>query len=537
VSVAARSTVGQPRREDLGGLIVLHMYGSYRQMGRQQVELLGPVARDLYEFQLADWKRLISGFGVLAKLLDRVLPRFWMSTGPRHDRSGLYEEIRGYADGLGVSASDAWRGAFGVLGSGTTTFVATRTATADGSAIIGKNSDWTDSDGRRPPVVSWYHPDNGDLDFILAGWPLLPSPATGINEAGFALGLNFFTADHVLGLGMPEWPYRRALQKATTVEEGVRMITGSAKRGISGFISIADAKGDIAMIECTPGECAVRPAGDWFAQSNHARTEKMIPHDRGRFADSFQRLAAMEEAVRSHLGRISPEIAAGILRDRSNSPYANESVVANAVALNSTVVQTSTRTLWHSKAKQPQAPFGEMVPFSVAGEAPAAPSLPADPRLGGPEMEREAAALAAARRGVRLFGEGKVEEAGAIWDRLAGDGEPALEPHRLAWAQARVRWSLGRLEEADGLLTGLDTDAVPFDVRSHALVVRAVIADRLARRKDALRLYQQAQAYLDAHDYNHQSMVAPLRARIAAGLRRAQDEGPMPESPDLQRVG
>src|SRR3990172_10038500 len=183
----AGSTAGRPRCEDIGGLIVLHLYGSYREMGRQQVELLGSIARDLYEFQLADWRRLISSFGVLAKLVDRFLPRFWMSVGPRYDRSGLYEEIRGFADGLGVSTPDAWRGVFGVLGSGTTTFVATRTATADGGAIIGKNSDWTDSYGRRPPVVSHYHPNNGDLAFILAGWPLLPSPATGINEAGFAL--------------------------------------------------------------------------------------------------------------------------------------------------------------------------------------------------------------------------------------------------------------------------------------------------------------------------------------------------------------
>ena len=537
MSVAARPAAGQPRREDRGDLIVLHLFGSYREMGRQQVELLGPVARDVYELQLADWRRLISGFGILAKLADRFLPRFWMSTGPQYDRSGLYEEIRGYADGLGVSAPDAWRGAFGVLGSGTTTFVATRTATADGSAIIGKNSDWTDSDGRRPPVVCHYHPDNGDLDFILAGWPLLPSPATGINEAGLALGLNFFTADQILGLWMPEWPYRRALQKAATVEEGARIITRSRNRGISGFISMADAKGNTAMIECTPGKCAVRPEGDWFAQSNHARTEKMAPRDRGRFADSFQRLAAMEEAVRPHVGKITPEIGARILRNRSNSPYANESVVANAVALNSAVVHTASRTLWHSTTRQPQAPFGEMVPFSAAAEAPATAALPADPRLGTPEMEREAAAIAAVRRAVRLFGEGKVDEASAIWDRLADDGEPALEPHRLTWARARVRWTLGRLEEAEGLLMALDSDSAPFDVRSHALVIRALVADRLARREDALRLYQQAQAYLDAHDYNHQSMVAPLRARIAAGLRAAQNKGPMPESPDLQRVG
>ena len=34
-----------PRREDRGDLIVLHLYGLYYEMGRQQAELLGPVAR------------------------------------------------------------------------------------------------------------------------------------------------------------------------------------------------------------------------------------------------------------------------------------------------------------------------------------------------------------------------------------------------------------------------------------------------------------------------------------------------------------
>ncbi len=527
---------GQPRREDRGDLIVLHLYGSYRQMGRQQVELLGPVARDLYEFQLAEWRRLISGFGILAKLADRFLPRFWMSAGPRYDTSGLYDEIRGFADALGVSPSDAWRGAFGVLGSFTTTFVATRTATADGGAIMGKNSDVTDSDGRRPPVISHYHPDNGDLPFIVAGWPLAPTPVTGINEAGLVIGHNMFNADHVLGLWLPEWPYRRALQKAATVQEAVRIITRSRKRGVSGFISLADAEGDIALIECTPGDCAIfRPEADWFAQSNHARTEKMIPHDLNREPNSFRRRAAMENAVKPHLGKITPQIAARILRDRSNSPYVNESTVANRVALNSAVVHAASRTLWHSTTRQPLAPFGEMVPFSVATDVSATPSLPADPRLGTPEMEHQAAVLSDLRRAVRLFNEGKIEEAGAIWDRFAADGEPVLEPHRLTWARARVRWTLGQFKEADALLAGLDTDAAPFDVRARALIARALIADRIASRDAALSLYRQAQAYLDAHpDYYDQLTVIPLRARIAAGLKASQAKGPMPATPDLQ---
>ena len=216
VTSRAPQATQRPRREDIGDLIVLHLYGSYREMGRQQVELLGPVARDVYELQLADWNRLISGFGTLAKIADRSLPRFWMTTGSRYERSGYYEEVRGMADGLGVSGADGWRGVLGVLGSGTTTFVATRSASADGTAIIGKNSDWSDRYGLRRPLVCHYHPTGGDLPHIMATWPLLSFPVMGINEAGFALGVNFFNADQVLGLGLPQWVYRCARPRWNT---------------------------------------------------------------------------------------------------------------------------------------------------------------------------------------------------------------------------------------------------------------------------------------------------------------------------------
>lgn len=529
----------KPRREDQGDLIVLHLYGSYRDMGRQHVELLGPLAREAYALNRADWDRLLDQFGTLVRLADLLVPRVSMLLGPRYDKSGLYEEIAGMADGLGVSAAEGWRGLFGVLGGGlTTTFVATRTATADGSAIIGKNSDWSDGYGLRRPVVSHYHPTNGDLTYVMATWPLLSFPVVGVNEAGFALGLNFFNADQVLGLGLPQWPWRRALQTARSVDDGLRAFAEVRNRGISGFISMADAAGDIAMVECTPSDYDVfRPDGDWFAQANHARTEKMIPRDRGRSPDSFLRREAMEQAMHCHIGKITPEIAASILRDRSNSPYINESLVANLSVLNTTVVHPASRALWHSTTMQPLAPFGEMVPFSVGASSPAIPSLPADPRLGTPGMNREAAVIAELRRAVRTFAEGKIEEAGVIWDRLAVENEPLLEPHRLVWARARVRWTLGKLEEAAGLLAVLDTDAAGLDVRAWALAARGLIADRLGHREDALGLYRQAQACLDAHaEYGHQFVLGPLGALVSRGLRAPQTRGPMPATPDLQHV-
>jgi hypothetical protein len=525
-----------PRREDAGDLIVLHLQGTYREMGRQQVELLGPLGREIYDLHRSDWAGLLKTLGPLAAA-DRFLPRFWMTAGPRYDRSGTYDEILGIGDALEVSPAAAWRGVFGTLGGATTTFVATRSATADGAAIMAKNSDWPDRYGRRPPMVTHYNPTNGDMRHVVAGWPLTPLGAAGVNEAGLAFGLNFFNADQVLALGLPRWPYRRVLQTAATVPEAIQMITGSHNRGISGFVSLADANGDIALVECVPGECAVvRPEGDWFAQANHARTQKMIPHDRGRSLDSFTRRPAMEAAVQAEVGQITPETASRILRDRSNSAYLNESTVANLSAFHSVVMHPASRTLWHSTARQPEAPFGELVPFTAGAEKSAATPLPADPRFGSPEMARETALVNELRTAMRLFEEGSVQEAAAIWDAFAAKGEPLLQPHRLAWARARARWVSGELIEAEEILAGLDEENTPFDVRANAMVARASVLDRLERRAEAVEAYGKAQAYLDANPEYNDGLISPLRKRIAGGLKRPQHGKPMPGFPGLQRI-
>jgi len=186
---------------------------------------------------------------------------------------------------------------------------------------------------------------------------------------------------------------------------------------------------------------------------------------------------------------------------------------------------------------QPLAPFGQFLAFSFTEDFADARSLPADRRLAAPEMERERAAIAELRAAVRLFDEGKIEESGRLFDALAARAEPSLHPLRLVWAQARVRWTLGKLEQADALLARLNTAETPFDVRAHGLVMRALIADRRGRRGDAVQLYQTAQALLDANAaYTDRNTGAPLRARIAAGLGSPQTKGDMPATPDLQGV-
>lgn len=537
-SPVADRPAAKPRREDHGALTVLYLYGAYREMGWQHVELLGPLARDMYERQHADWLRLTSSLGLMGRTLDATLPPFWARAWSRFEGSGFYEEINGMGDALGVSGADAFRGVMGVLGSGTTTLVATRAATADGCAIVSKNSDWTDLYGMRRPLVTHYNPTNGDLPHVMATWPMLNCPVMGVNSAGFAIGINFFMADQVLGLGPTRWPWRRALQQATTVSEGIHIFRQARNRGISGFYSLADASGDIALLEVSPLRMAVaRPRDHWFAQSNHARTKKMVPHDRGGSLDSEQRRAAMEAAARPHLGKITPEIAAGILRDRSNSPYINDSLVANTGALNSTVVHAASRTMWHSISQQPQAPFGEMLPFTPGDEAPSAASIPADPRFGGEEMEREASVLAGLRRAVRLCDEGDPAGSGAILDGIAKQNDPLLHPLRLTWARARIRLLLQRWEEAEKLLAPLDADETRFDILAPAIIARGWVCDNTGRRSDAVAHYRRALAYLDAHpQYKHQFTIAPMRGWIATGLKAPQTSGELPETPHLLGV-
>ena len=49
--------------------------------------------------------------------------------------------------------------------------------------------------------------------------------------------------DPQVGLLLPQWPHRRALQRAESVGEGIRIFLEARERGISTFMVMADAAG------------------------------------------------------------------------------------------------------------------------------------------------------------------------------------------------------------------------------------------------------------------------------------------------------
>ncbi len=507
-----------PTRRDLGDLIVLEVSGSYEEMGRQEAVLLGPDLRRVYAQQLADYQRGLAQTGVAQHLLDAVALPLWSEVGGWFEDSHFHEELAGMAAGLGVPRRNLLRALLS-LGGGSTVFAATRSATADGKPLLGRNVDWDDALGTRRPLVVRLHPNDGDLEHLFVGWPLVGLPTVGLNEAGFALSFNYFETEPEVGLLLPQWPHRRALQKARTVEEGIRLFLGARERGISSFTVMADASGDVAMVECTPDRCAVfRPEGDWFAQSNHARTPEMIARDRYRSPDSFDRRAGMERAVARHLPGLTPEAAVEILRDRSMHRWPNASNVANLAVLNAVVVQPASRTLWHSTAMQPFAPFGEFVGFTLAKGSTAPPSLPASPWLGSPAMERERAAVEQARSALHALFERRPADAQRTFAALLAETPPVLDDRRLALGEAYARFEQTDFAGAAAAVAPATAAGAPIDVQIYGLSLRALCADRLGRRADAVALHRAALALIQAHpEWNVFEPVAALARQGIAG--------------------
>lgn len=506
---AAGAAEPQPRREDHGRLVVLRVYGSYREMGRQQAELLGPLAREAFEFDRADYERMIAEQGIAARVMDALgVPL--ASALLQRDPSGMGEQIAGLAEGLGVAPREVLRAAF-ALDAASTVFVATRSATADGAPLIGRNADWGDAGGRRRPVVTLFHPDNGDLAHISVSWPLVTLPVIGLNEAGFALSLNFFDTEPLLQPIGGSWPHRRALQTARSVEDGIRtFVEAGPDIAFACFMALADASGAMALLECRPeGGCSVlRPAGDWLAHANHARTAAMLGHDRYRSPDSFARQSAMEAAVRSRLGALTPRLATEVLRDRTGARFPNATSVANLYVLNAAVVAPAAGILWHATSQQPAAPFGAYHGISLAPDR-GIPALPAAPEWGTPAFERELETIERARRAVRAQrgaaaqsdGEARraaYEEARSLWDEIAAQQPPILDPARVALGRAQALHGLGDLEGAYAALAPALAPDAPFEARAEGLASRALLADRLGRREEALELWRATLAHLDA---------------------------------------
>ncbi|RIK91365.1 MAG: hypothetical protein DCC71_25130, partial [Proteobacteria bacterium] len=123
---------------------------------------------------------------------------------------------------------------------------------------------------------------------------------------------------------------------------------------------------------------------------------------------------------------------------------------------------------------------------------------------------------------------GPSAEARATWDALAAQDPPALDPARIALARAANLDALGETQAAYEALAPAEDPAAPFDARAHGLAMRGVLADRLAQRDEARRLFRALLAHLESGP--QYGVFEPLRTLATDGLAESSARAKLPMS-------
>ena len=227
----------------------------------------------------------------------------------------VLEEVRGFAD--------ACRLAYGSLvafllriGTKPPTASCTAFAARAGSEVVfGRNYDFyyrfakfSESSLTRP-LEGYASVGNSDV-FI--------GREDAVNEAGLAAAITFVGPTAVNpGVNFPI-ATRFVLDRCGTVREAVRALSRTRFSTTNNYL-LADATGDMAVVEASPGKVHVRePDGEtYLVCTNHFSSRDMVSMEdlRQRDSDSTLRYAAIERALRTRAGRLGMAGAQRILSD------------------------------------------------------------------------------------------------------------------------------------------------------------------------------------------------------------------------------
>lgn len=235
----------------------------------------------------------------------------------------LVEEIRGLADGVGISFEEAVlcqarAEAAQVREGGCTAFAFTGSATADHSPLAGQNQD-LEPEFADVAILLRVKPTDGRpraLMFTFAG----QLGYAGMNQHGVAHFANALY-DFQWRLGLPHYPLKRVILEQPTVEVCIDLVT-RYRTCSAGNVVLCDGHGRIADIE-------VRPEGisrfqddhpDGILHSNHYLTPQFAGYETNSLPDSLHRLNRMRTLIREAWGTITVETMKTILADHEGNP-------------------------------------------------------------------------------------------------------------------------------------------------------------------------------------------------------------------------
>jgi len=277
----------------------------------------------------------------------------------------IAEEMRGTAEGAGVKYEEIlvlsgfielyYPKIFG----GCTTLAVSSKVTSDGETYIAQNNDealnpWLEGDC---VVLLKIRRKTGPdvLTYAYVGVPGM----MGVNSAGIGLCINALLCE-ISTIGAPLLTVTREILHQKTLEDAMNAVK-RAKRGNSLNFGLADSKGRICDIECTPKSVDCLFVDDqYFVHTNHFLSKKIgIAKDiiresgMGFGRDSVFRYERMNTLINEKKGRVDLQTIISFFRDHENYPDSicrhvnlKDSVAEKAKTFDSMIFATSQKKAW-----------------------------------------------------------------------------------------------------------------------------------------------------------------------------------------------
>ncbi|MFC2171143.1 C45 family autoproteolytic acyltransferase/hydrolase [Acidobacteriota bacterium] len=318
---------GDGTLEKRKGVYIVHLKGSYEEMGWQHGKLAAEVCGDVVVSYFLD---------VVASLVKHTLPSLagivnsllkWLFYTLNKKRIGrpLMDQIRGMADALGLSYSANAKGVFVpdilhfLIGKtfpayipvppSCSGFMARGTATEGGKLIVGRNFDffgqgvWDENN-----ALIFLEPEEGQK-FCWIGALGVPASGQGMNESGLIVSMYTKFNRDVRFTGIPLFTLLgNILQKCESVDDTLKLIAEQPRLcGLS--LLVVDSKArDAAVAGFSANNMEiVRPEKDVLVRTNHYTSEKMKKFEVGPYpcvlhsTSRFNRIHSLLEEKRGQL--------------------------------------------------------------------------------------------------------------------------------------------------------------------------------------------------------------------------------------------
>ncbi len=458
-----------------GAVWVMQLSGEPVQLGYRNARLTTPLMTEGDARMLALFERVVPSRLLRTAITAVVRARYRaLDRGiPESRRAEIFGESVGYADRFAFSLPSYHRlillhALYDVALAfehspllGCTAFAASGPATRDGATpghtIVGRNFDfdadpWFDED----KLVDVVAPDGG-IPFVSVAWPGMTGAVTGMNDAGIWVSVNGGRAGDLDTAGVPVvFTARAVLEAAHSLDDAIAIVRRDPPMASHIFLLADGNSGESAVVEVAPErELGVIRNPTISIVANHFHTPALAADPKNAsvrdVTSTVARETRMRELVARHAGRIDPEVATTILRDRAGAgdaplPLGNRNALNALIAPHSVVADLTARRLWVSDGPHALGSYrlidlgARLASGDDASRSEAAADLPEDPILRDGTYDRF-------RIGERLHEEGRVEAAAGRLDAAADEYRRAIALR----ADDHVAWrALAELEERRG---------------------------------------------------------------------------------------